>query len=77
MNKIKLTNHFLQRYSERVLASEKPINSYEVGKKELKRVMSTRQKTNLDFFVNTKGVVKIPTANHPMIVRNGVAVTIY
>tara|TARA_R100001377_G_scaffold63302_1_gene38959 strand:+ start:50 stop:283 length:234 start_codon:yes stop_codon:yes gene_type:complete len=77
MDELKITRHFLERISERVLGLTNPIKCFKVGKKELKRVMSTRQKINLDFFVHTKGIVKIPTANHTMIVRDGVAVTIY
>ena len=82
---IKLTNHFIERYYERVFKSKNPeltdSSEYYIEDKvrkvmeDIKRKISMRDKNNFLTLFNVSQV-KLPFAGYQIIVKNGSLITI-
>ena len=76
MDKLKLTIHFCERYSERILNKNKVLSKQQVMN-SLKRLCTDRQRSNLEFLASRSGEMKIPVGKYIMIVDNKTLITIY
>ena len=79
---VKLTNHFTNRYFERVLKTTLPDIDYnnlkQIVSKDMDLKMTSLQKNNMEFISGSSSNAKIPMGkDHRVITENNVAITIY
>ena len=73
-----ITNHFANRYKERVLKEEVDWKAKTILKHLLNEVITERHYKNLQFFKGSKSVVKMPVSKHYIIVmQKRTLITIY
>ena len=79
---IRLTDHFVERYFERILGVDSPSIKSNNKKKyfntilnDLNKKISDRDKKNLLFLKNTNKV-KVPFQNNLLVMKNGTMITV-
>ena len=76
--KMRITNHFADRYKERVLKEEVDWKPKTILKHLLNEVMTERHYKNLKFFEGSKSLIKMPVSKHHSIVmQKNTLITIY
>lgn len=78
---VKITNHFWERYNERILlipTNEKSKCSKNAVKRDIKKRLTENEKKCIDLLSRYNKKIKIPLGQiHTMIIKNGHFITVY